>query len=115
MADQEGSHSGSIRFGNIRSSCRDLQCTGIAGNVHSLCRVFGGLLRQSVVQVSGARNDFRKQENRDGRRWFLGDADKVEQVYYGEFDLEYKSIKEKPFHEQVSDCLEDMELIYETK
>lgn len=56
-----------------------------------------------------------KKKTEMDRRWFLGDADKVEQVYYGEFDLEYKSIKEKPFHEQVSDCLEDMELIYETK
>ena len=56
-----------------------------------------------------------KKKTEMDRRWFLGDADKVEQVYYGEYDLEYKSIKEKPFHEQVSDCLEDMELIYETK
>ena len=39
---------------------------------------------------------------------------KIDQVYYGEFDIEDMAIKEQPFHKQLSSLLDDMELIYET-
>ena len=48
------------------------------------------------------------------KRCFLGETGKIDQVYYGEFDIEDVAIKEQPFHEQLSSLLDDMELIYET-
>lgn len=48
------------------------------------------------------------------KRCFLGETGKIDQVYYGEFDIEDMAIKEQPFHEQLSGLLDDMELIYET-
>lgn len=48
------------------------------------------------------------------KRCFLGETGKIDQVYYGEFDIEDMAIKEQPFHEQLSSLLDDMELIYET-
>lgn len=48
------------------------------------------------------------------KRCFLGETGKIDQVYYGEFDIEDMDIKEQPFHEQLSSLLDDMELIYET-
>lgn len=48
------------------------------------------------------------------KRCFLGETGKIDQVYYGEFDIEDMVIKEQSFHEQLSSLLDDMELIYET-
>ncbi len=48
------------------------------------------------------------------KRCFLGETGKIDQVYYGEFDIEDMAIKEQSFHEQLSSLLDDMELIYET-
>lgn len=57
----------------------------------------------------------KKKRTEMDRRWPLGDADKIEQVYYGEVNLRRMSLKEKSFYEQLPDILDDMELIYETK
>lgn len=55
-----------------------------------------------------------KNRSETDKRCFLGETGKIDQVYYGEFDIEDMVIKEQSFHEQLSSLLDDMELIYET-